>query len=57
MAILLKVGGRFPSLRLPPAFWRSYAECAMLTDMPEHVLYAEANLNREHAALSASDGH
>ncbi len=55
MAILLKVGSRFPSLRLPPAFWRSYAECATFADMPEHVLYAEANLNREHAVLSAGD--
>ena len=55
MTLLLRVGGRFRSRRLPPAFWRAYAQCAMVADMPEHGLFAEGNLKREHAALTAVD--
>ncbi len=55
MTLLLQVEHRFPSRRLPPRFWRSYAECAMFAGMPEHALYAEGRLQRDHAALSAGD--
>jgi hypothetical protein len=55
MALLLQVEHRFPPRRLAPGVWRSYAECAMFAGMPEHALYAEGRLNREHAASSAGD--
>ncbi len=55
MTLLLQVEHRFPSRRLAPSFWRAYAECAMFAGMPEHALYAERRLSREHAAPNAGD--
>ncbi len=38
--------------RLPSAFWDDYMECALLSNMPVHVLRAASNLERAHAPQS-----
>jgi hypothetical protein len=38
--------------RLPAAFWDDYMECALLSDMPAHVLRAASYLEKAHAPRS-----